>query len=312
MTDKKEVLCLLGPTAIGKSALALTLAQDYPIEIISVDSAMVYRGLDIGTAKPSIAERQMVAHHLIDIREPWQPYSVGLFVEDALRCIREVFNRGKVPLLVGGTMMYLHALRSGLAQLPATSAQARTYWSQRRQKEGLAVLWHILCTVDPEYAATIKAKDGQRIERALAVYTQSDKPMSQWLDEDRQRRLARANEYHFKGVALHCERAVLLVRIESRVRSMVAQGLLQEAAWLLQMKEVPMIASRLIGYQQALAYLSGSLPDEHAMIEAIVIATRQLAKRQMTWLRAWKGLTWVNAQRFPEEVARVVGQCLPS
>jgi tRNA dimethylallyltransferase len=312
MMSTDSVLCLVGPTAVGKTSLAIELAQRSPIEVISVDSAMVYRGMDIGTAKPTKEERCGVVHHLIDVCEPTQAYSVGQFVADATRCIQEVRSRGKTPVLVGGTMMYVHALQHGLATLPQTSDEVRAYWAQFREERGVDALWQALCRIDPDYAAGVKPQDKQRIERALAVYTQSNKTMSQWLAEDQARLKAENKVFKLHVMAMRLERPLLLARIEARVASMFAQGFMEEARLLYQsVHRLSAPASRLIGYKQAFKHFDTGVSSEDELQQAIIIATRQLAKRQMTWLRSWSGgLCWIEASQEKKMQADQLGRAM--
>jgi tRNA dimethylallyltransferase len=279
MTD---ALMLLGPTGSGKSALALEVAQHRPVELISVDSAQVYRGLDIGSAKPSAAERSTVTHHLIDIRDPAERYSAAEFVRDAQAAIAVVRARGKLPLLVGGTMLYAKALRDGLSALPSADSAIRAALDADAHRLGWPVLHARLAKLDPETAARLAPNDAQRIQRALEVIAVSGQPMSALLTRpapDRPR---------LDVVALiPTDRARLHRRLEQRFDAMLACGFIDEVKVLKQRSDLtPDLPSmRCVGYRQAWAYLEGH--GSHAEFRAAAIAaTRQLAKRQLTWLRS--------------------------
>lgn len=287
-TAPPPVLCLAGPTACGKSALALALAGRVPLEIISVDSAQVYRGLDIGSAKPTAAERAAVPHHLIDIRDPTEPYSAAEFVRDARRLIAEIQARGRVPLLVGGTMLYFKALLDGLDELPpADPALRRTLDAQARVR-GWPALHAELAAVDPATAARLAPGDSQRIQRAIEVWRLTGRPLS---------------SFHAAGAAIKAgvpaqprprlfslepdDRAWLHARIAARFDAMLAAGLLDEVRALRARGDLSpaLPALRAVGYRQAWQALDEDWPPER-LRERAVAATRQLAKRQLTWLRA--------------------------
>ena len=277
-----EALMLLGPTGSGKSALALEVAQHRPVELISVDSAQVYRGLDIGSAKPSAAERSTVTHHLIDIRDPAERYSAAEFVRDAQAAIAVVRARGKLPLLVGGTMLYAKALRDGLSALPSADSAIRAALDADAHRLGWPVLHARLAALDPETAARLAPNDAQRIQRALEVIAVSGQPMSALLTRpapDRPR---------LDVVALiPTDRARLHRRLEQRFDAMLACGFIDEVKVLKQRSDLtPDLPSmRCVGYRQAWAFLEGH--GSHAEFRAAAIAaTRQLAKRQLTWLRS--------------------------
>jgi tRNA dimethylallyltransferase len=277
-----DALMLLGPTGSGKSALALELALRLPVEIVSVDSAQVYRGLDIGTAKPNAAERAAVVHHLLDLRDPSQPYSAADFVRDATAAIADVRARGKFPLLVGGTMLYAKALREGLSNLPSADESVRAAVAAEARTLGWPALHARLATLDPATAARLKPNDSQRIQRALEIITVTGTPMSALL--------ARGVPPALKTeiiALMPLDRATLHRRIEERFDGMLAAGFVAEVEHLRARgdltPELPSI--RCVGYRQAWAYLEGSV--SHAAFRAAAIAaTRQLAKRQFTWLRS--------------------------
>ncbi|HLT27923.1 MAG TPA: tRNA (adenosine(37)-N6)-dimethylallyltransferase MiaA [Zeimonas sp.] len=276
---------LLGPTASGKSAIAMRLAQRLPIEIVSVDSAQVYRGLDIGTAKPDAREREAVPHHLIDILEPTERYSAARFAEDARAAIADIRARGRIPLLVGGTMLYARALVDGLHRLPPADAALRARLEEEARRDGWPALHARLAAVDPRSAARIEPRDAQRIQRALEVFESTGRPLSQWLDDPAP---AAARGEPVVRIALEPDdRAALHARIDARFRRMLERGFVDEVRALRARGDLsPSLPSmRSVGYRQVWQWLDGAGPRD-AMIDAAVAATRQLAKRQLTWLRA--------------------------
>ena len=282
----------MGPTAAGKTDLALSIAKELPVEIISVDSALVYRGMDIGTAKPSPDERQQVKHHLIDILEPTEVYSVGQFREDALRLMTEITERQKIPLLVGGTMLYFNSLQRGLADLPPANKLIRQRLDQEIADSGLNHLHQRLQIVDPQSAARIRNTDPQRLQRALEVFELTGKPMSQLIAQTQ-------SELPFKMINIVLapfQRKVLHNRIEARYKQMMRNGFLDEVRALKARGDchVNLPAIRAVGYRQAWAHLEG-VYDEAAFVDKAIIATRQMAKRQITWLRAQRDATWFDS-----------------
>ena len=282
----------MGPTAAGKTDLALAIAKELPVEIISVDSALVYRGMDIGTAKPSPDERQQVKHHLIDILEPTEVYSVGQFREDALRLMTEITERQKIPLLVGGTMLYFNSLQRGLADLPPANKLIRQRLDQEIADSGLNHLHQRLQIVDPQSAARIRNTDPQRLQRALEVFELTGKPMSQLIAQTQ-------SELPFKMINIVLapfQRKVLHNRIEARYKQMMHNGFLDEVRALKARGDchVNLPAIRAVGYRQAWAHLEG-VCDEAEFIDKAIIATRQMAKRQITWLRAQRDATWFDS-----------------
>ena len=289
------LVCLIGPTASGKSALSLPLAEALGAEIVSVDSAQVYRGMDIGTAKPSRAERARVPHHLIDIADPAEPYSAARFVADATKAIREVRSRGRRPLLAGGTVLYFNALQHGLAPMPAADPATREALAAELASRGAAALHAELRAVDPAAAARIHERDPQRLLRALEVHRLTGTPLSEL-----QRRTRPAIPGAFAKLALvPTERAWLHARIRARLARMVEAGLLDEVRALRARGDLHpgLPAVRSVGYRQAWAHLEalegeaqGGAPVEAPSGQApwtqsALAATRQLAKRQLTWLR---------------------------
>nr|MBO2513581.1 tRNA (adenosine(37)-N6)-dimethylallyltransferase MiaA [Gammaproteobacteria bacterium] len=281
-----RAVCLTGPTACGKTDLALALAESIPLEIVSVDSAMVYRGMDIGTAKPSREVRARVPHHLIDIVDPADAYSAGRFLRDALAAIADITSRGRAPLLVGGTLLYLRALRRGLAPLPGPDPEVRRLLDEEGESYGWPALHARLARVDPEAAARIAPNDRQRIQRALEVYTLSGRPLSEL------QRQAAAPPLDLRLIAVvPSDRAALAARIERRFDAMVEAGLVDEVKRLKSRPDLhPGLPSmRSVGYRQVWAHLEGRY-DWSTAREKAIAATRQLAKRQMTWLRSEPGV----------------------
>ena len=277
----------MGPTASGKSALAATLAGHFPVEIISVDSAQIYRGMDIGTAKPSVAERRSVPHHLIDIVDPTGSYSAAQFRSDAVRLISEIAARGRIPLLVGGTMLYFKALREGLSELPESDAAVRARIDAEAAERGWPALHAELAKIDAPTAARLKPSDAQRIQRALEIYGVAGKPMSRLLG-----RTKRALPFRLLELALvPSDRAELHRRIESRFDAMLERGLVEELRALRERHALwPGLPSmRCVGYRQAWQHLEGEF-GRNELRDRGIFATRQLAKRQLTWLRAMKAV----------------------
>ena len=285
MTTPPLALCLAGPTASGKSAVALALARVLPLEIISVDSALVYRGMDIGTAKPSAAERAEVPHHLIDILDPSEAYSAARFVAEATRLVAQIRARGRLPLLVGGTMLYFKALRDGLHAMPGADPALRTSIDQRAAAQGWPALHAELARVDPVTAARLAPNDAQRIQRALEVWQLSGRALSDWhRDETASARPAAAD---WPLVSLEpASRAWLHARIAQRFGSMLQDGLLAEVQALRARIDLHpgLPAMRCVGYRQAWAALEQGRTE--GWQDAAIAATRQLAKRQLTWLRS--------------------------
>ncbi len=292
--DKNKVICLMGPTASGKTRLALELADYFPIEIVSVDSALVYCEMDIGTAKPSLEERAKVPHHLIDICDPIETYSAGRFREDALQTIVQIHQRGKMPLLVGGTMLYFRALQQGLADLPAADSQIRNQLDQEAQHVGWESLHAKLKEIDPESAARIHPNDPQRIQRALEIYLLSGKTLTQLAREQKNTELP----FRWVNIAIAPQdREILQQRIALRFQQMLDLGFIEEVQRLVDRGDltVDLPSMHAVGYRQIWNYLADNLSYEK-MRELGIIATRQLAKRQMTWLRSWPELNWFNGE----------------
>lgn len=278
----------MGPTASGKTPLALALARSLPVEIVSVDSAQVYRGMDIGTAKPSASERAAVPHHLVDIIDPTEAYSAARFCADALRVMSDIAARGKTPLLVGGTMLYFKALREGLSALPDADEEMRAEIDAEAAERGWRAMHTELAKVDPQTAARLKPTDAQRIQRALEIYRVAGRPMSQLLGT-RERNLP----FRLVGLALvPSDRAELHRRIESRFDAMLAQGLVEELRALRERYALrdTFPSMRCVGYRQAWLHIDGTLGRDELRDRGI-FATRQLAKRQLTWIRALTSVT---------------------
>lgn len=294
---------LMGPTASGKTDLALQLADALPCEIISVDSALIYRGMDIGSAKPNAEILQKYPHHLIDILDPAQSYSAAQFREDALQAMAEITSRGRIPLLVGGTMLYFKALTEGLAAMPSADPVVRARLEQRAVSEGWAALHAELQRIDPVSALRIHPNDPQRLLRALEVWHLSGQTMTQLRAQQglEKQQLLASNRAHLPyNVATFAiapqQRSILHERIAQRFHLMLEQGFLAEVEALRQRGDlhIDLPSIRAVGYRQAWAYLDGDYAYEE-MIERGIIATRQLAKRQFTWLRSWRDIEWLDS-----------------
>lgn len=283
-------ICLMGPTASGKTALALDIARHYPCEIISVDSALVYRGMDIGTAKPTAAEQAQVPHHLIDILDPAEAYSAADFRRDALRLIAEITARGRVPLLVGGTMLYFRVLLQGIAEMPRADAEVRDAIAREAAALGWPALHAELARVDPIAAAKIHPQHSQRIQRALEVFRLSGTPLSQW----QQQSVHTPEPIQWVQLAVApSDRKVLHERIAARFEAMLSAGFIDEVMALKQRGDLhtDLPSIRAVGYRQVWDYLD-QRTSRTEMIDKGIAATRQLAKRQLTWLRSWPDLCW--------------------
>ncbi|WP_176510003.1 MULTISPECIES: tRNA (adenosine(37)-N6)-dimethylallyltransferase MiaA [Pseudomonas] len=303
MSGKPPAIFLMGPTAAGKTDLAIELTKVLPCELISVDSALVYRGLDIGSAKPSKAILAAYPHRLIDIRDPAESYSAAQFRADALEAMADITARGKIPLLVGGTMLYYKALIDGLADMPAADAAVRAELEAQAAALGLAELHRQLAEVDPESAARIHPNDPQRLIRALEVYRVSGESMT----AHRHRQFAESSAadagagghlpYTVASLAIApADRHILHERIALRFSQMLEQGFVDEVRSLRARSDLHagLPSIRAVGYRQVWDYLDGKL-TENEMRERGIIATRQLAKRQFTWLRGWPGVHWLDS-----------------
>jgi tRNA dimethylallyltransferase len=308
---KPPLICLLGPTASGKTDLAIEIAQEMACELVSVDSALVYRELDIGAAKPEYP------HHLIDIRDPAQPYSAADFAQDAHRLADEITARGKIPLFVGGSMLYFKAFLQGLSDMPAADAEVRGAIEAEAADNGWASIHRQLAEIDPAAAARIHPNHSQRLNRALEVYRSSGVTLSEWQSRPAAESLPSDRFRLFQLAVCPDSRQELHRRIALRYQSMMAAGLLQEVAGLKARGDLHMglPAVRAVGYRQLWGHLSGEYSLEEGVDRAIA-ATRQLAKRQLTWLRKWPELEWIYTDQagnvsettLSEGVADAVGQ----
>jgi tRNA dimethylallyltransferase len=313
MTSEQPVIAIVGPTASGKSSLAMTIARSAKqfgktIEIISMDSALVYRGMDIGTAKPSECDMQEVRHHGIDIAKPEDPYSAAKFAHDAKQWLKEIRERNNIPLIVGGTMLYWRALAHGLSNMPAASPEIRAEIELRAAKLGWPAIHDELAQVDPATAARLEKNDAQRVQRALEIYLLSGKTMSEWLQEQ-PKESGRGDDggdsgsdehnapINFRLISIEPnDRSVLHERIAKRFELMIATGFLDEMKVLRQNSRLhPNLPSmRAVGYRQAWDHLDGNITFQEFQDQAIA-ATRQLAKRQLTWLRGMEGKEVVDS-----------------
>jgi len=294
---------IMGPTASGKTDLALRLAQVHPAEIISVDSALVYRTMDIGTAKPTAAEQAIAPHHLIDIRDPLDSYSAADFREDAIRLIADIQQRGRLPILVGGTMLYFKALLEGISPLPEADAAVRAELEQEAACIGWDGLHQQLQQIDPVSAARIHPNDPQRINRALEVYRLTGQTLTE---------LTQVKGEPFPWPCRQFaitpdDRATLHQRIALRFEHMLSQGFEQEVRALYQRGDLTadLPSIRCVGYRQMWDYLDGLVSYEEMVYRGIA-ATRQLAKRQLTWLRGWPELTWISTDQSPHDNLQAV------
>ena len=278
-----DALMILGPTASGKTALAIELAKRISAEIISIDSALVYKKMDIGSAKPDEAEMAGIVHHLIDVREPFESYSAADFVKDATALIPEIQSRGKLPIIAGGTMLYAKALKEGLNEMPASDLAVRTQIEEQAKQVGWPAMHEKLQKIDPTLAQRLKPADSQRISRALEVYYQTGKPLSYY-----QAQKQKGSDFDFVTVGLlPGERKVLHERIAQRFDLMLSKGFLDEVKGLMAMPEFDRNwpSMRAVGYRQAIEYLCGEIDYDRFVLSGVA-ATRQLAKRQMTWMRS--------------------------
>ena len=292
MSKYPTALFLMGPTASGKTDLAIKLAQQCNCEIISVDSALIYKGMDIGTAKPTAEELEKAPHALVDIIDPLESYSAGDFRSDALRLMKEITARGNTPLLVGGTMLYYKALVDGLSPLPSADPAIRAEIEKEAEVKGWQAMHDLLQEIDPVSAARIHVNDPQRLSRAIEVYRISGKSLTE-LTETKSEPIP----YNIKQFAIApSEKSVLHERIERRFDLMLKAGFEQEVQALYDRGDLhlDLPSMRCVGYRQMWEYLQGKM-DYDEMVFRGVVATRQLAKRQMTWLRGWKDITWLES-----------------
>lgn len=293
-SSKSNIICLLGPTASGKTKMVVDLVSRYPFEIINVDSAQIYRGMDIGTAKPDQAILEAAPHRLLDIKDPSEVYSAADFRLDAIKEINSIISSGKTPLLVGGTMLYFKVLRDGLAYMPHADSEIRAEITEIAINQGWPQVHQRLAMVDPESAARIHPNDTQRLQRALEVYLISGKNLSAFHSEEQ---IVKKETNHISPFNLHFfgiqpyDRAILHKRIASRFHEMLEDGFVGEVKTLYQREDLyeMLPAIKSVGYRQAWRYLSGEI-DYDQMVEQSIIATRQLAKRQLTWLRTWDNI----------------------
>jgi len=292
MSNYPTALFLMGPTASGKTDLAIKLAQECQCEIISVDSALIYKGMDIGTAKPTPDELAKAPHALVDIIDPLESYSAGDFRSDALGLMKEICDRGNTPLLVGGTMLYYKALLDGLSPLPSADPAIRADIEQQAQEQGWQAMHDLLAEIDPVSAKRIHVNDPQRLSRAIEVFRISGKSLTELTAVK-----SDPIPYNIKQFAIApTEKSVLHQRIEQRFDLMLKAGFEQEVQALCDRGDLhlDLPSMRCVGYRQMWEYLQGTM-DYDEMVFRGVVATRQLAKRQMTWLRGWKDVTWLES-----------------
>ena len=308
--NHKKVIAIMGPTASGKTAAALAIARQIPSEIISVDSALVYRDMNIGTAKPDAEELNSVPHHLIDIIDPAQSYSVAQFRKDTQRLVADIQSRGKLPLLVGGTMMYFNALKHGLDDLPAADPAIRAELDAEALRIGVPGLHARLTEVDPDTAARLQPNDSQRIQRALEIYHLTGQAMSSLLAKQ----IRSGPDFDMLALSLEpADRAVLHQRIAKRFDTMLEQGFLDEVRMLKQRPDLHanLPSIRCVGYRQAWDYLDHLCTYEE-MRERGIIATRQLAKRQITWLRSMPERVIIDclSPQVPQQILNLVEKAI--
>ncbi|MGQ9444251.1 tRNA (adenosine(37)-N6)-dimethylallyltransferase MiaA [[Pasteurella] aerogenes] len=302
--SKLHAIFLMGPTASGKTDLAIRLRQTLPVEIISVDSALIYRGMDIGTAKPNVQELALAPHRLIDIKDPSESYSAAEFRRDTLREMQEISAQGKIPLLVGGTMLYFKALLEGLSPLPSADEKVRSEIEAKAAQFGWAALHQELAKIDPVSAQRINPNDSQRINRALEVFYLSGQTLTALSAQK-----SEALPYHIDQFAIAPQdRSLLHQRIEWRFHKMIEQGFQQEVEKLYSRGDLhPDLPSiRCVGYRQMWEYLRGDYNHEEMVFRGIC-ATRQLAKRQITWLRGWKSpLQWLDSLQIEQAKQQIL------
>ena len=301
--DQPPAIFIMGPTASGKTALSIALRQRLPVELVSVDSALIYRGMDIGTAKPSAEELALAPHRLIDIRDPAQAYSAADFRKDALKEMADITAAGRIPLLVGGTMLYFKALLDGLSPLPSADPQVRQRIEQQAALLGWEALHQQLAEIDPVAAARIHPNDPQRLSRALEVFFISGKTLTELTKISGETLPYRVHQFAIAPVS----RELLHQRIELRFRQMLDAGFETEARALFDRGDLhtDMPAIRCVGYRQMWSYLSGEI-DYDEMVYRGICATRQLAKRQMTWLRGWSSVQWLDSDKPGEALDSVI------
>ncbi|EKN3487062.1 tRNA (adenosine(37)-N6)-dimethylallyltransferase MiaA [Yersinia enterocolitica] len=301
--DQPPAIFIMGPTASGKTALSIALRQRLPVELVSVDSALIYRGMDIGTAKPSAEELALAPHRLIDIRDPAESYSAADFRKDALKEMADITADGRIPLLVGGTMLYFKALLDGLSPLPSADPQMRQRIEQQAAEVGWEALHQQLAEIDPVAAARIHPNDPQRLSRALEVFFISGKTLTELTKISGETLPYRVHQFAIAPVS----RELLHQRIELRFHQMLDAGFETEARALFDRGDLhtDMPAIRCVGYRQMWSYLSGEI-DYDEMVYRGICATRQLAKRQMTWLRGWGSVQWLDSDKPGEALDSVI------
>lgn len=301
--DQPPAIFIMGPTASGKTALSIALRQRLPVELVSVDSALIYRGMDIGTAKPSAEELALAPHRLIDIRDPAESYSAADFRKDALKEMADITADGRIPLLVGGTMLYFKALLDGLSPLPSADPQMRQRIEQQAAEVGWEALHQQLAEIDPVAAARIHPNDPQRLSRALEVFFISGKTLTELTKISGETLPYRVHQFAITPVS----RELLHQRIELRFHQMLDAGFETEARALFDRGDLhtDMPAIRCVGYRQMWSYLSGEI-DYDEMVYRGICATRQLAKRQMTWLRGWGSVQWLDSDKPGEALDSVI------
>ncbi|HEN3579225.1 TPA: tRNA (adenosine(37)-N6)-dimethylallyltransferase MiaA [Yersinia enterocolitica] len=301
--DQPPAIFIMGPTASGKTALSIALRQRLPVELVSVDSALIYRGMDIGTAKPSAEELALAPHRLIDIRDPAESYSAADFRKDALKEMADITAAGRIPLLVGGTMLYFKALLDGLSPLPSADPQVRQRIEQQAAELGWEALHQQLAEIDPVAAARIHPNDPQRLSRALEVFFISGKTLTELTKISGETLPYRVHQFAIAPVS----RELLHQRIELRFHQMLDAGFETEARALFDRGDLhtDMPAIRCVGYRQMWSYLSGEI-DYDDMVYRGICATRQLAKRQMTWLRGWGSVQWLDSDKPGEALDSVI------
>ncbi len=310
MTEIIKPIFLLGATAAGKTAVAIELHNYLPVEIISVDSALIYRKMNIGTAKPSKAEQRKAPHRLIDIIEPWEQYSVSCFIEDAKKEIADIIAHDNIPLLVGGTMMYYKALEHGITDMPSASTELRLELNNKAMKIGWKAMHDELARIDPASAIRIHPNDPQRIQRALEVWCCSGKTMTEWHQKSAlSERIAAIKFGLFPDI-----RSILHQRIATRFAMMLTEGFIEEveALMAIEVMNKDMPSMRCVGYRQVWSYLDGNGSLE-IMKEKAVAATRQLAKRQITWMRKMQNLqlfdsSLLSTKQMVDSIVRSVGE----
>ncbi|KPJ67667.1 MAG: hypothetical protein AMJ43_03250 [Coxiella sp. DG_40] len=284
----------MGPTASGKTDLAIEICKNFPCDIISVDLGMVYRGMDIGTAKPTAKQQAVAPHRLIDICDPYETYSAGQFREDALREIRDILRQNRIPLLVGGTMLYFKTLQRGLSELPAANSIVRQKILEEAEQIGWQALYRKLAKIDPITAGRVHPNDLQRIQRALEIYEITGKNMTELFAI----KGIKSVPYQILNIAIApLQRSILHKRIEKRFDQMLKNGFVEEVEQLFKRSDLhcDLPSIRACGYRQIWQYLTGKLTYEEIR-EKVIIATRQLAKRQLTWLRNWPNLCWFDIE----------------